>query len=60
VFIGGGIAPKILPALQNGAFLRGFTDKGRFGELVQTFPVDVALNPKAPLLGAAHYAIRML
>jgi glucokinase len=59
VFVGGGIAPKILPALQKGGFLRGFTDKGRFSELVKSIEVSVALNPRAPLLGAAHFARRL-
>jgi len=59
VFIGGGIAPKILAALQNGHFQRGFTDKGRFSSLLAGLPVLVSLNPRAPLLGAAHYAASM-
>ena len=59
VFVGGGIAPKILPALRQGAFLRGFLDKGRFAALLETIPVQVALNPRAALLGAAHYAAGM-
>ena len=46
VFIGGGIAPKLLPALQDGSFMRGFTDKGRFSELLETIEVAVSLNPR--------------
>ena len=58
VFIAGGIAPKILPALtRNDAFLGGFFAKGRFGELMKQLHVSVALNPKAPLIGAAYYAL---
>jgi glucokinase len=60
VFVGGGIAPKMLPALRNGSFLRGFTDKGRFCDLLRGIAVRVALNPRAPLLGAAHYALRLV
>lgn len=59
VFVGGGIAPKILSALRRGPFMHAFTDKGRFAELLQSIPVDVALNPRAPLLGAARYALRL-
>jgi glucokinase len=59
VFVGGGIAPKILPVLRDGSFLRGFTDKGRFSELLKSIEVSVALNPAAPLIGAAHYALRL-
>ena len=59
VFIGGGIAPKLLPALRNGGFMQAFTAKGRFADLLQGIPVHVALNPRAPLLGAAHYATHL-
>ncbi len=59
VYVGGGIAPKILPKLQDGTFLHAFTDKGRFTELMRTIEVKVALNPRAPLIGAAHYALRL-
>jgi glucokinase len=59
VFIGGGIAPQILPALHSGSFMRGFTDKGRFAPLLQSIEVSVALNTRTPLLGAAHFALQM-
>lgn len=59
VFIAGGIAPKILPALHGGRFMRSFTDKGRFAELLRGIPVKVALNPRTALLGAAHFALRL-
>jgi glucokinase len=59
VFIGGGIAPKILPFLQSGRFMSAFVDKGRFGDFLGTLEVRVALNPRAPLLGSARYALRM-
>lgn len=53
VFIGGGIAPRILPALQAGQFLEAFRAKAPMHELVARIPVAVILNPKAGLLGAA-------
>ncbi len=56
VYLGGGIAPKILPALQNGRFAEAFLDKGPMRPLLETIPVHVILNPKAALLGAAVYA----
>jgi glucokinase len=59
VFVGGGIAPKILPVLRGGSFMRGFTDKGRFAEFMKSIEVSVALNPSAPLIGAAFYAEKM-
>lgn len=55
VFIGGGIAPKIRGAIENGAFMQAFTAKGRFQSLLEKMPVKLALNPRAPLIGAMHY-----
>ena len=57
IVVGGGIAPKMLPALRKGTFVRAFTDKGRFSDWMKAVPVRVALNPQAPLLGAAHFLI---
>lgn len=59
VLVGGGIAPKILPFLKRGAFMEGFLDKGRFRNLLAAMPVEVVLEPRAPLIGAA-YAARSL
>ena len=56
VYLGGGIAPAILPALQRGEFLSAFLDKGRMRSLLSRVPVVVILDPAAPLLGAAAYA----
>jgi glucokinase len=53
VFVGGGIAPKILPALQNGRFMRAFRDKAPMGDLVAALPVNVIVKQDAGLLGAA-------
>ena len=58
VYIGGGIAPRILPKLDDGSFMGGFTAKGRYKAFLETLPVRVALNPLAPLLGAAECARR--
>jgi glucokinase len=59
VFLAGGIAPKILPALQSNAFLASFRAKGRLSSLLDQIPVFVSLEPSAALLGAAHYATRL-
>lgn len=59
VFVGGGIAPKLLPVLRRGPFMQGFTDKGRFGDFLRGLEVRVALDPEAPLIGAARYALRI-
>lgn len=57
VYLGGGIPPKILPAIKEGLFMKAFTDKGRFKGLLEKIPVRVILNDKAALLGAAHSAM---
>lgn len=56
VFIGGGIAPKILPKLKENAFFEAFAAKGRMRELLEQIPVNIVLNDNAALLGAAHFA----
>ncbi|HXG87719.1 MAG TPA: glucokinase [Vicinamibacterales bacterium] len=56
IFLGGGIAPKILPALQDGRFLHSFVDKGPMRPLLEAMPVHVILNAQSGLLGAAVYA----
>jgi glucokinase len=58
VYIAGGIAPKLLPRLQAGDFMRAFTDKGRMSALAASLPVQIITNPHCGLLGAAHYAAR--
>jgi glucokinase len=55
IYIGGGIAPKILKKLKDGTFMRSFLDKGRYSEFVSTIPVKVVLNEQAALQGAAYY-----
>lgn len=59
VYVGGGIAPKILPKLSDGTFISAFSDKGRFADLLRSIEVKVALNPRAPLIGAAHYGLML-
>jgi glucokinase len=56
VYIGGGIAPRILEKLKDGTFLKAFTDKGRMSQLLINMPVRVILDSRAALLGAAAYA----
>ncbi len=56
VYIGGGIAPKILPRLAGGLFVRAFRDKGRFAGYLERIPVRVVLNERAAMLGAASCA----
>lgn len=60
VFIGGGIAPKILPKLRSDTFLRAFVAKGRYKRLLSAIPVHVILNEKAALLGTASYGASLV
>ena len=56
LYVGGGIAPKILPALQSETFMEAFLDKRPMRHLLERIPVKVIVNPTAGLLGAAVYA----
>jgi len=56
LFLAGGISPKILPKLQGPSFMQSFLDKGRMRSLVEAMPVQVIMNEKAGLLGAARCA----
>jgi glucokinase len=56
VYLGGGIAPKILPKLKDPVFLNAFMTKGRMRPLLETMPVRVILNDQTALFGAARYA----
>jgi glucokinase len=59
VFIGGGISPRIISLLDNGAFMERFTDKGRFSEMLSRIPVHVILNQKVALIGAAFHGLEI-
>jgi len=59
VYLGGGIPPCIIPALDTGQFIKSFTNKGRFSALVSQIPVHVILNPKTALIGAAFYGLEL-
>lgn len=55
VYVGGGIAPRILEKLRDGTFLKAFVDKGRLKPLLSTIPVRVILEEQAALYGAASH-----
>ena len=55
-FLGGGIAPKIAPKLQQPAFMRSFTAKGRMSAMLEAIPVSIILNDLTALQGAARCA----
>jgi glucokinase len=54
VYVGGGIAPRILPRLLDGTFFGAFCDKGRFAALLARIPIRVVTNERCALLGAAR------
>jgi glucokinase len=56
VYLGGGIAPRIVDRLREGGFMEAFVAKGRMSGLLERMPVRVILNDRAPLLGAGLHA----
>lgn len=57
VFVGGGIAPKIIEKLKDLTFMKAFFEKGRMKFLLEAIPVGVILNDKLGLFGAARFAL---
>lgn len=56
LYVGGGIAVKIVDKLRDGTFLTAFQDKGRLSDVMKAIPVRVIMNPKTALYGAARRA----
>ena len=56
LYVGGGIAPRILEKLKDGTFMKAFIDKGRLSQLLVNIPVRVILESRTAVLGAAAYA----
>lgn len=59
VYLGGGIPPRILSALEGERFLQAFQRKGRMQGLMSRMPIHVILNPKAALMGAACHGLEV-
>ena len=57
LYLGGGIPPRILNALEGENFRKSFLGKGRMKRLLQPIPVNVITNHKAALIGAAFYGL---
>jgi glucokinase len=56
IYLGGGIAPKMLKTLKSGGFIQAYLDKGRLSPVLEQIPVRVILDDTCALLGAAAYA----
>lgn len=56
VYVAGGMAPKLIKKLQDGTFMKAFVNKGRYKRLLGNMPVNVVMNQKTALLGAASVA----
>lgn len=59
LFIAGGIAAKNLELIESGGFMRAFAEKGRVSTLLEDVPVQIVLNPKVGLIGAALHAAQL-
>ena len=57
IYLGGGIAPKMLSKLSGPLFMQAFTGKGRMQALLESMPVRVITNDRIALLGAARCAM---
>lgn len=59
VYLGGGIAPKLLSKLKDGTFMKAFTNKGRYKRQMSSIPVHVVMNQRTALIGAASIAAQL-
>jgi glucokinase len=59
VYLGGGIPPRIIPALEGLAFIQYVRNKGRFRPVMEQIPIHVIKNAKTGLLGAAYGALAL-
>ena len=60
LYIAGGIAPKILPLLQDETFLQILKNKGRISPVLEDIPIHIVLNPEVGLIGAMLYAASLI
>jgi len=59
LYLGGGIAPKLLSKLKDGTFMKAFTNKGRYKRAMINTPVHVVMNQRTALIGAASIAAQL-
>ncbi len=56
IYVAGGIAPRVAPAMCSDAFREAFRNKGRYASFMERNPIRLVTNLDAPLLGAAALA----
>ena len=54
IYIGGGIAPRIVWKLKDGTFVKAFKDKGRLSSIIESIPAKVIMNDRAALYRCRH------
>ncbi len=59
IYLGGGIPPRILPALKTGEFVEAFTHKGRLSDMLANIPVSVIVGHNVALMGAARHVFEV-
>jgi len=59
IYLAGGIPPRLLPLLQEQAFLESFRGKGRLRDLLSGIPIHVVTYPDVALLGAARVGLEL-
>jgi glucokinase len=59
IYLGGGVAPKLLSKLKDGTFIKAFINKGRYKRFMSTVPVHIVMNKQAALIGAASTAAQL-
>ncbi|MDT8273666.1 MAG: glucokinase [Desulfomonilia bacterium] len=60
IYLGGGILPRILPAVNKSSFLDSFLNKGRLSPILKHIPISVILNPNVALMGTALVGLEMM
>jgi glucokinase len=59
IYMAGGVATHLIDVLKEPQFLRAFSNKGRFQDLMRRIPVHV-ITARAALVGAATYGLETL